>query len=164
MNRMWLKLTEISTFENGGFSIVCEKCQVGVVTVGGGWVISTSGFLFPVGHDLYRSTCHCDFFWKRPLPVGWVFENRPDACLHVFWPFCALELGKGDSSVLGPLYQSIPITQSVADRNMYTFLHFFFGFPYFHRGGSSIPLEFEFTTQGEFPVDSMENITVITEH
>jgi len=46
MNRMWLKLIEISTFENGGFSIVCEKCHVGDVTVGGASVVSTPVFGF----------------------------------------------------------------------------------------------------------------------
>jgi len=45
--------------ENGSFSNVCEKCHVGDVTVGGASVVSTSGFRFPVGHDLTRSTC-CD--------------------------------------------------------------------------------------------------------
>jgi len=40
--------------------IFCEKCQVGVVTVGGGWFVSTSGFRFPVGRDLNRSTCSGD--------------------------------------------------------------------------------------------------------
>jgi len=49
MNGMWLKLIEISTFENGGFSIVCEKYHVGDVTVGDASVVSTSGFRFPVG-------------------------------------------------------------------------------------------------------------------
>jgi len=50
-NRMWLKLTKISRSEDGGFSIFCEKCHVGDVT---------SGFRFPVGHDLNRSTCSCE--------------------------------------------------------------------------------------------------------
>jgi len=37
-----------------------EKCLVGDVTVGGGWVVSTSSFRFPVGHDLNRLTCSGD--------------------------------------------------------------------------------------------------------
>jgi len=64
VNRMWLKLTEISTFENGGFLFVCEKCNVGDVTVGGVSVVSTSGFRFPVGYNLYRSTCSGDCLWS----------------------------------------------------------------------------------------------------
>jgi len=58
---MWLKLTEISTFENGGFSIGCEKCHVGDVTVGGASVVSTCGFRFAVGHDLCRLMFSGDF-------------------------------------------------------------------------------------------------------
>jgi len=46
------------------FSILYEKCQIGDVTVGGGRVVSTSGYLFPVGHHLNRSIC-----------CGAVFEN-----------------------------------------------------------------------------------------
>jgi len=61
MNRMWLKLTDILRSENGGFSIVCEKCHVCDVTLGGASVVSTSGFWFPVGHDLNRSTCSGEF-------------------------------------------------------------------------------------------------------
>jgi len=61
MNRMWLKLTEISGSEVGDFRLLCEKCQVGDVTVGGRRVVSISGFLFPVGHDLNRSKCSGDF-------------------------------------------------------------------------------------------------------
>jgi len=60
MNRMWLKLTEISRLENGSFSNACEKCHVNV-TVGGASVASTSGFRFLVGHDLNGTTCSGDF-------------------------------------------------------------------------------------------------------
>jgi len=61
MNQMWLKLTDISRSENGGFSIVCEKCHVSDVTVGGASVVSTSDFRFPVGHNLSRSRCSGKF-------------------------------------------------------------------------------------------------------
>jgi len=60
MNRMCLKLTEISRSGNGSFSIVCKKCHVGDVTLGGASLF-TSGFQFPVGHDLYRLTYSGDF-------------------------------------------------------------------------------------------------------
>jgi len=51
----------ILSFDNGSFSIVCEKCHVGDVTVGGASVVFTSGFRLPVGHDLSHSTCSGDF-------------------------------------------------------------------------------------------------------
>jgi len=38
-----------------------RKCHVGHVTVGGASVVSTSGFRFPVGHDINRSTCSGNF-------------------------------------------------------------------------------------------------------
>jgi len=43
------------------FLIVCEKCHVGDVTVGGASIVSTSGFRFPVGHDLNRLSCSGEF-------------------------------------------------------------------------------------------------------
>jgi len=38
-----------------------RKSHVGDVTVGGASVVSTSGFRFPVGHDLNRSTGSGEF-------------------------------------------------------------------------------------------------------
>jgi len=38
---------------------VLQKYQVGGITVGGAWVVFTSSFLYPVGHDLNRSKCRC---------------------------------------------------------------------------------------------------------
>jgi len=52
------------------FLIFCEKCQVGDVTVCGVWVVSTCGFLFPVGHDLNLSTCRWDFFGNAYFRLG----------------------------------------------------------------------------------------------
>jgi len=62
-------------FEYGGFSTVCEKCHFGDITVGGASVVFTSGFRFPVGHNLYRSTSSGD-----------VLRNvyfRPERCSKV---------------------------------------------------------------------------------
>jgi len=42
-----------------------RKCHFRDVTVGGGLVVSTSGFLFLVGHDLNRSTCSGEFFLAK---------------------------------------------------------------------------------------------------
>jgi len=65
-------LTEISRLENGGFSIVCEKCHVVDVTVGDVSVVSTSGFMFTVGLDLNHLMCSGDvlgnvYFWSEAL-------------------------------------------------------------------------------------------------
>jgi len=64
MNQMWLKLIEISAFENGGFSIVCVKCLVGDVTVGGASVVSTSGIRFAVGHNLCSGDCLVNIYFR----------------------------------------------------------------------------------------------------
>jgi len=67
------------------FSIICKKCQVGDVTVGGGRVAFTSGFLFPVVHDLNRSTCRCEFFVNAYF---WLGERRKIAKKYfgaLFW-------------------------------------------------------------------------------
>jgi len=45
-------------------SILGEKCQVCDVTLGGGRVVFTSGFLFPVGLDLYCLNCWWDSVGK----------------------------------------------------------------------------------------------------
>jgi len=37
------------------------KSAMLVTSLGGASVVSTSGFLFPVGHDLNRSMCSSDF-------------------------------------------------------------------------------------------------------
>jgi len=49
-----------------------EKCHVDDVTVGGASVVSTSGYLFLVGHNLNRSTFSGDFlgnayFWSEKI-------------------------------------------------------------------------------------------------
>jgi len=98
------------TSQNGDFRFL-EKCQVGDVTVGGGWVASTSGFLFPVGPKLLdvplRLLCKC------LLPVRWVVENCFNANFHVldiFWIRCLAVAG-----LLLPVGQTVQIRKKIWD-------------------------------------------------
>jgi len=81
--------------------------------VGGGWVVSTSGYLFPVGCDLNRSKCCGDLIGSAYFRFGKAFENRPNANFHVF-PMVAtrlrlaLELGYSDFFHLLHLGRGIP--------------------------------------------------------
>jgi len=69
------------------FSIFGEKCQVCDVTLGGGRVVFTSGFLFPIGLDLCCLNCRWDLVGNYYFRFG---ERRKIAKINfgaIFWQF-----------------------------------------------------------------------------
>jgi len=66
------------------------KCNVGDVTVCGASVVYTSGFRFPVGHYLRRSTCGGEF-----LVVTYFRRERCSKVRNKFWDLSFLQSSVG---------------------------------------------------------------------